>query len=194
MDEELAQIVGQRIRRLRQQSGTSLRQQAALSGVAPSALSALENGRGGMSLAALQRIAAQFELPITDLLASPPETNGAPTERSTETFPECLATATAVRRGKGVLYQLLGTGHGHLLQPYVLTFLPGGGYGSDQVGHPGEEFAFVVLGEVELLLGDDVHNLRQGDAIRFRTETPHSFKNASTTGVALVIGAATPPW
>lgn len=194
MDEELAQLVGQRIRRLRQQNGTSLRQQAALSGVAPSALSALENGRGGMSLSALQRIAAQFELSITELLATPPETDGEPPQAAAETFSDCFATPTAVRRGKGVLYQLLGTGKGHLLQPYVLTFLPGGGYGSDQLGHPGEEFAFVVLGEVELLLGDEVTTLRQGDAIRFRTETPHSFRNASSTGIALVVGAATPPW
>lgn len=194
MDEELAQIVGQRIRLLRQQNGTSLRRQAALSGVAPSALSALENGRGGMSLSALQRIADQFDLPITELLAAPPEVDGAPLEEGVEIFPDCLTTPTAVRRGKGALYQLLGTGKGHLLQPYVLTFLPGGGYGSDQLRHPGEEFAFVVLGEVELLLGKEVHKLRQGDAIRFRTETPHSFRNASSTGVALVIGAATPPW
>jgi quercetin dioxygenase-like cupin family protein/DNA-binding XRE family transcriptional regulator len=194
MDEELAQLVGQRIRRLRQQSGTSLRRQAALAGVAPSALSALENGRGGMSLAALQRVAAEFGLSITDLLASPPETDGEAPETTVETFPGCSGTPTAVGRGKGALYQLLGAGQGHLLQPYVLSFLPGGGYGSDRMGHPGEEFAYVVMGEVELLLGDDVHELRQGDAIRFRTETPHSFRNASATGIALVVGAATPPW
>jgi transcriptional regulator with XRE-family HTH domain/quercetin dioxygenase-like cupin family protein len=194
MDEEFAKLVGQRIRRLRQQSGMSLRRQAAHAGVAPSALSALENGRGGMSLSALQRVAAEFGLSITDLLAAPPETDGAPQEAAAETFPGCSSTPTPVRRGKGVLYQLLGTGSGHLLQPYVLSFLPGGGFSSDRIGHPGEEFAYVVLGEVELLLGDDVHTLRQGDAIRFRTETPHSFRNGSDTGIALVVGAATPPW
>jgi transcriptional regulator with XRE-family HTH domain len=194
MDEELAQLVGQRIRRLRQQSGTSLRQQAALAGVAPSALSALENGRGGMSLSALQRVAAEFGLSITDLLASPPETDGDQPETSVEVFLGYSGTPTAVRRGKGTLYQLVGTGRGHLLQPYVLSFLPGGGYGSDRLGHSGEEFAYVVMGEVELLLGDDVYRLRQGDAIRFRTETLHSFRNASATGIALVVGAATPPW
>lgn len=194
MDEELALLVGQRIRRLRQQSGTSLRQQATLAGVAPSALSALENGRGGMSLSALQRVAAEFGLSITDLLAAPPETDGESQTAKSEKFPDCTGMSTAVRRGKGVLYQLIGTGSGHLLQPYVLSFLPGGGFGSDQLGHPGEEFAYVILGEVELLLGDEVHKLRQGDAIRFNTATPHAFRNASDTGVALVIGAATPPW
>jgi transcriptional regulator with XRE-family HTH domain len=193
MDDELAGIVGQRIRRLRQREGTSLRQQAALVGVAPSALSALENGRGGMSLASLQRVGAHFGLSITELLAAPPKSDGS-AEPAVEVFEGFAATPTAVQRGTGVLYQLLGSGKGHLLQPYLLSFMPGGGYASDPMGHAGEEFAYVVIGEVELLLGDEVHRLRQGDAIRFHTETPHSFRNASQSGIAVVVGAATPPW
>jgi transcriptional regulator with XRE-family HTH domain/quercetin dioxygenase-like cupin family protein len=196
MDEELARIVGQRIRRLRQREGISLRRQAELAGVSASALSALENGRGGMSLSALQRVADRFGLSITDLLAEPPTTiassNGGGTP--VEGFPDCASMANAVRRGTGALYQLLGSGNGHLLQPYVLSFLPGGGYGSDQIGHAGEEFAYVVVGIVELLLGEEVHRLRQGDGIRFDAEIPHSFQNASDSGMALVVGAATPPW
>jgi uncharacterized cupin superfamily protein len=62
------------------------------------------------------------------------------------------------------------------------------------IAHPGEEFAYVLLGEVELLLGADVHRLAQGDLVRFRTETPHAFRNASSMGVGIVLGAATPPW
>jgi mannose-6-phosphate isomerase-like protein (cupin superfamily) len=147
-----------------------------------------------MSLSALQRVAGEFGLSITDLLASPPEADGGPPGASAEIFPDCVATPTAVRRGKGVLYQLLGTGSSHLIQPYVLSFLPGGGYSSDRLGHPGEEFAYVIIGEVELFLADEIYKLRQGDAIRFRTEAPHSFRNSSPTGMALVIGAATPPW
>jgi transcriptional regulator with XRE-family HTH domain len=196
MDEELARVVGQRIRRLRQRNGTSLRRQAELAGVSASALSILENGRGGMSLAALQRVAQQFDLSVTELLAPPPAPDGGADSNIAqyETFEAIASTRSAVKRGTGALYQLLGSGAGHLLQPYVLSFLPGGGYASDPIGHSGEEFAFVVIGEVELLLGDNVHRLRQGDGIRFLTETPHSFRNASETGIALVVGAATPPW
>ena len=72
---------------------------------------------------------------------------------------------------RGTLYQLLGAGSGHLLQPYVLSFLPGEGYTSDPIGHAGEEFAYVIVGAVDVLLSEEVHRLRQGDAIRFRTET-----------------------
>jgi quercetin dioxygenase-like cupin family protein/DNA-binding XRE family transcriptional regulator len=194
MDEQLALLVGQRIRRLREQTGTSLRKQAGLAGVAPSALSALENGRGGMSLSSLQRVAAQFGLSITELLAAPAQTDDGPLQAGSETFPNCITTPNPVQRGKGVLYQLLGDGSGHLIQPYVLSFLPGGGFSRDRIGHPGEEFVYVVIGQVELLLGEDVNKLQQGDGMRFRTETPHSFRNRSSTGIALVVGAATPPW
>jgi transcriptional regulator with XRE-family HTH domain len=196
MNEELARIVGQRIRRLRQRDGLSLRRQAQLAGVSPSALSVLENGRGGMSLAALQRVANHFGLSITELLAAPPSTDGSSSEEETlvEVFEECASMRVAVQRGAGTLYQLLGAGSGHLLQPYMLSFLPGEGSASDPISHAGEEFAYVVVGAVDVLLSEEVHRLRQGDAIRFRTETPHSFRNASTSGIAVVVGAATPPW
>jgi transcriptional regulator with XRE-family HTH domain len=196
MNEELAQAVGQRVRRLRQRDGLSVRRQAALVGVSPSALSTLENGHGGMSLGTLQQVANHFGLSITELLAPLPETetstnDGAP---PLEVFPASVSTTRAVKRGVGSLYKLLGSGAGHLLQPYVISFLPGGGYERDAMGHAGEEFTYVVLGEVELLIGDEAHHLRQGDAIRFRAETPHSFRNASASGIALIVGAATPPW
>jgi len=51
-----------------------------------------------------------------------------------------------------------------------------------------------TMGEVELLFGSEVHRLSQGDMARYRSETPHAFRNASSVGIALVIGAAIPPW
>ena len=196
MDEELARLVGQRIRRLRQQEGISLRRQAGLAGVSASALSALENGRGGMSLKALQKVAEQFGLSITELLVPAPNANG-PSEDPplpVEIFESCASADGVVKRGSGTLYHLLGRARGHSLQPYIVSFLPGAGYASDPIGHAGEEFAFVVIGEVDFMLGGEVHRLRQGDGIRFRAEPKHSFKNASSSGIAVIVGAATPPW
>jgi quercetin dioxygenase-like cupin family protein len=62
------------------------------------------------------------------------------------------------------------------------------------IGHPGEEIAYVLHGQVELLIENECHDLRQGDLIRFRADRPHAFRNGSRVGVAAVIGAATPPW
>ncbi|MBV9415624.1 MAG: helix-turn-helix transcriptional regulator [Solirubrobacterales bacterium] len=183
--------MGQRLRRLRTQAGKTLRAQAREIGIAPSSLSALENGQGGVSLRRLQLVAEHFGLHITELLGEPAPSAGAD---GVEIIRNCAAAVPGVRRGTGVVYQLLGSGHDHTIQPYLLSFEPGGGYDRDMIGHPGEEFAYVLHGRVELMIADECHELSQGDVIRFQTDAPHAFRNASKVGVATVIGAATPPW
>jgi transcriptional regulator with XRE-family HTH domain len=183
--------MGQRIRRLREQSGKTLRAQAREIGIAPSSLSALENGQGGVSLKRLQLVAEHFGLHITELLGEPGLGSQAD---GVEIIRNCAATVPGVRRGSGVLYQLLGSGRDHTIQPYLLSFQPGGGYDRDRIGHPGEEIAYVLHGQVELLIENECHELGQGDLIRFRADRPHAFRNASSVGVAAVVGAATPPW
>ena len=183
--------MGQRIRRLREQAGKTLRAQAREIGIAPSSLSALENGQGGVSLKRLQLVAEHFGLHITELLGEPAP--GSPAD-GVEIIRNCAATVPGVRRGSGVLYQLLGSGRDHTIQPYLLSFDPGGGYGRDMIGHPGEEIAYVLHGQVELLIENECHELSQGDLIRFRADRAHAFHNASRVGVAAVVGAATPPW
>lgn len=184
-------MLGRRVRRLRMEAGKTLRAQAREIGIAPSSLSALENGHGGVSLRRLQLVAEHFGVHITELLGETAAESGAP---GVEIIPDCAATVAAVQRGQGVTYQLLGNGRGHTIQPYLLTFQPGGGFDRDMIGHPGEEFAYVLHGRVELVIEGERHELGQGDVIRFNTERPHAFRNASHVGVATVIGAATPPW
>jgi quercetin dioxygenase-like cupin family protein/DNA-binding XRE family transcriptional regulator len=186
-----ASVMGQRIRRLRTQTGRTLRAQAREIGIAPSSLSALENNQGGVSLKRLQLVAEHFGLHITELLGEPGVITGAD---PVEIIRNCSASVRGVRRGRGVLYQLLGSGHNHAIQPYLLSFEPGGSYERDMIAHPGEEFAYVLQGEVELLIETEAHRLSQGDLIRFQADRSHAFRNASSVGVAMVIGAATPPW
>ena len=195
MDDRLAQAVGERVRRLRRDSGRGLRELAREIGISASSLSALENNRGGISLQRLQRVAQHFELHITDLLAEP---GADPAAGDSAPEPEVVrAWATSVpgvERGSGVLYQLMGHGGDHALQPYLISFEPGASYRDNAIAHEGEEFAFVILGQVELALADKTIVLHQGDAVRFRPAEPHAFRNASTVGIAMLVGAATPPW
>jgi transcriptional regulator with XRE-family HTH domain len=195
LDESLRQNLGQRLRHLREETGRGLREQAREIGISASSLSALENNTGGVSLQRLQRVANHFGMHITDLLAGPDEAsdrNGRPSEP--EIVRSWATSVSGVERGEGVLYQLLGHGHNHQIQPYLISFQPGASYRNDPIAHVGEEFALVLIGEVELLLGKKSYVLSQGDAIRFHTEAAHAFRNASNLGIAVLIGAATPPW
>lgn len=195
MDDTLRYNLGLRLRHLREETGCGLREQARLIGISASSLSALENNRGGVSLQRLQRVANHFGLQVTDLLAGSaeePDANGQPSKP--EIVRSWATSVPGVERGAGVLYQLMGRGHNHQIQPYLISFQPGASYRNDPIAHAGEEFAFVLMGEVELLLGREAYILRQGDAIRFGSESPHAFRNASSLGVAVLIGAAAPPW
>lgn len=194
MDDALTAVVAERIRRLRTDAGLGVRELAREVGISPSSLSALENQRGGMSLGRLQQVSEHFGLSLTDLLHVDDGSAHAGQGEEVEIFRQAAANTRPVRRGTGVYYQLLGKGQGHLVQATLLSFEPGGSYEGDRLGHAGEEFAFVVLGEVELLLGEDVHRLGQGDGIRFRTETAHAYRNASRSGMAFAVTAAAPPW
>lgn len=191
MATEPSPLLGQRLRHIRAQTGKTLRTQAREIGIAPSSLSALENNRGGVSLRRLQLVAEHFDVHISDLLGEPAEMS---TADETEIIRNCSARVSGVRRGHGVIYQLLGSAENHMLQPYLISFQPSGGYESDKIGHPGEEFTYVLHGEVELILGEERHQLAQGDCVRFCPDRPHAFRNLSTVGTAIVIGAATPPW
>ena len=169
MVEPLPQSLGQRLRLLRTQNGQGLRELAREIGISASSLSALENNRGGVSLRRLQRVAEHYGLHVTDLLSDGDQAARTANDRPTD--PEVVRSwGTSVRgveRGAGVLYQLMGHGRGHQLQPYLISFQPGASYRNDAIAHSGEEFAYVVVGEVELLLGDESHRLAQGDAVRF---------------------------
>ncbi len=184
-------LLGQRLRRLRTQSGKTLRAQAREIGIAPSSLSALENNRGGVSLRRLQLVAEYFGVHLTALLGEPTKPAAAD---QTEIIRNCSAHVHGVNRGRGVIYQLLGSSDNHLLQPYLISFEPSAGYENDKIGHAGEEFTYVLHGKVELVLGDGRYQLTQGDMVRFRPDRPHAFRNLSNAGMAIVIGAATPPW
>lgn len=193
MDDELARLVGERIKRLRVQSGVSVREQARVLGISPSSLSALENHRGGMSLSRLQVVAEHFGLHLTDLL-SPENAKPGPPEPAVEVIGRADTDRSSVRRGTGVIYQMLGSAPGHQIQPVLITFAPGGGYARDLLAHPGEECAYVILGDVDLLHDDEVYHLSPGDCVRFDTTYVHGYRNASDTAMALVLAVAAPPW
>lgn len=193
MDDELARIVGERLKRLRIQSGVGLREQARTIGISASSLSGLENSRGGMSLSRLQLVAAHFGLHISDLLGGDGSAD-AETGQVVEVIRRDDRAHLSVRRGNGTIYTMLGSGRDHALQPATITFEPGGGYERDRMGHVGEEFAYVIFGDIELLHGDDTYRLGAGDSVRFSAPAPHAYRNASDTEMAFLVVAATPPW
>jgi quercetin dioxygenase-like cupin family protein len=152
----------------------------------------LENERSGVSLQRLQLIADRFGLPVTELLAEPAE---APVEHlGVEVIRQMAANIPSVERGKGVTYQIPVIGARHAMQPALLTFAPGAGFLGDPIGHDGEEFVFVLFGQIELHRGEEKVVLNQGDGALFTSGQAHAYHNGSQQGPAMIVIIATPPW
>jgi transcriptional regulator with XRE-family HTH domain len=192
LDTDLTPTIGKRLREMRKMRGLTVREQASLLQVSPSTLSELERGIAGISLQRLQSVAHSLGVSVSDLLThdESPTNEARPLEISQ---PADLG-ATSIRRGRGVHYTLVGSHGEHTLQPYRIMFDAGAGYADDPIAHPGEEFVYVLFGDVHLHLGDQQHLLTTGSCARFDSGVPHAFSNASHSNVAGLIGAGTPPW
>jgi quercetin dioxygenase-like cupin family protein len=78
------------------------------------------------------------------------------------------------------------------MMPVINVYDEGGGM-VDPTRHDGEEFVHVIEGCVELTVGSaEPFVLEAGDSAYYRSDVPHSFRNAGT-GVARFFGVTTPP-
>ncbi|WAJ42837.1 XRE family transcriptional regulator [Mycobacterium sp. Aquia_216] len=191
METELIPELGQRLREMRKLRGRSVREQARILKVSPSTLSELERGIAGISLQRLQAVAQSLGVSMADLLTpnGASSASGHPLEIIT---PADLGSAT-VHPGPGLHYALVGSGGQHRLQPYRVTF-DAGASAPEPIRHAGQEFCYVLFGEVYLHLGDNQYLVTAGSFARFDSDIPHAFSNASQTNVAGFVGAGTPAW
>ncbi|MCY1234961.1 HTH-type transcriptional regulator PuuR [compost metagenome] len=79
---------------------------------------------------------------------------------------------------------------GGLLQANIHIVWPG--EASDgQIEHQGEEVGYVLEGQLELMLGDDVYLIGPGDAFTFASQVPHGYRNVGDV-VARVLWVNSP--
>ena len=108
--------------------------------------------------------------------------------------PKLLVRAHARRvldSNKGVRIEDMSTA-GSNLEPLLFTFEPGGG-SDGAISHEGEEFLFVMSGQLHLrLAGSDDYLLDPGDSMAFRSERAHEFGNPYGPGPTTVLWINTP--
>ncbi len=75
--------------------------------------------------------------------------------------------------------------------PTVFRIAPGAGSG-ESYAHEGEEFIFVLRGELQIALDGEEYHLQRGDSFYFESATPHHWKNPGRTETWL-LWVNTPP-
>jgi transcriptional regulator with XRE-family HTH domain len=58
--------------------------------------------------------------------------------------------------------------------------------------HEGEEFVYVLKGEVEIAVGDHVNRLKPGESLHFNSSIKHDLKNQGDTDAELIVVVYSP--
>jgi DNA-binding transcriptional MerR regulator/mannose-6-phosphate isomerase-like protein (cupin superfamily) len=175
-----AGAIGAHLRKLRKERRLSLAQVARSVGISVGFLSALERSQMSGSVGTLRKLARFYKTNILDFF-------DAKKESSRLVQP---AHRKVLQAGRGVRMELLAWGN-TVMEPHLFRVAPDSGSG-DSYTHEGEEFLYVLRGELAITLDGEEYRLKSGDSFYFESSTPHRWKNPGSTETCL-LWVNTPP-
>jgi len=171
-------LVGERIREIRTGQGLSLRALSELSKLSTNAISLIERGDNSPTVSSLHNLATALRVPITAFFEQQP--NGHVIHLKNNRRP---ASESA-----GVRMENLGSGlPNQQLEPFLLSIRPGGSSTRNQITHSGEEFVYVMRGELTCRINEQDYDLEQGDSLLFLASQPHVYRNHTTRMAQMLI-------
>jgi DNA-binding transcriptional MerR regulator/quercetin dioxygenase-like cupin family protein len=175
-----AGAIGAHLRQLRARQRLSLAQVAQAVGISVGFLSALERSQMSGSVGTLRKLARFYKTNILEFYNA----NGA---SSRQVRP---AERKVLEAGEGVRMELLAWGN-TVMEPHLFRVAPDAGSG-DSYSHEGEEFIFVLRGDLEITLAGEKYQLKPGDSFYFESATPHHWRNPGRKETCL-LWVNTPP-
>jgi mannose-6-phosphate isomerase-like protein (cupin superfamily) len=92
--------------------------------------------------------------------------------------------------GPGVRMELLAWGN-TVMEPHLFRIAPRAGSGESYT-HEGEEFLYILRGQLQISLHEEEYRLKPGDSFYFESATPHRWKNPGRAET-WVLWVNTPP-
>lgn len=175
-----ARAIGTRLRQLRTKRGLGLAEVASAIGISVGFLSALERSHMTAAVGTLRKLARYYRTNILDFFD--------PTESNTRLVRP--SKRKVLEAGPGVRMELLAWGN-RVMEPHLFRVAPLAGSG-DPYAHDGEEFLFVLRGELKISLAGEEYHLKRGDSFYFDSDTPHHWKNPGRSE-SWVLWINTPP-
>ncbi len=167
--------IGAKLRGMRQRRQLGIVEAANQARISPGFLSAIELAKANPSVATLQRLAATYETTVLEFFDSPRRSRRRvrPNERR------------ALQTESGVCMELLSIGT-KMLECHLFRVPPK--TGSDgSYAHAGEEFIFMLEGELEIWLDEmECHTLKPGDSFWFESNLGHRWFNPSAVEAVLI--------
>ncbi len=104
-----------------------------------------------------------------------------------------LRSQAFVKRTQNYSYQTLSPGaESDHIRAFMVTIEPKQAHKPVAYKHEGEEFIFVMEGDLRLTLGNKTHNLKSGESIHFNSDIPHKLKSISNEPTRCLVVLYTP--
>ena len=158
--------LGDRIKILRVNQKRTLQEIADASELSRSMISKIENNKTIPSVAALVKIANALATNISNLLEHDGWLNAIFT-------PNKNAIENLTRTDKGYfIYPFASEYHEKKMQPFLFTAKKGE-VKVHELSHEGEEFIYVVSGEMKMKVGEMEYTMKTGDSLYFNSSQKH---------------------
>lgn len=169
-------MIGKRLNTLRKRTGLTLQQLGDSAGLSAAFLSQVERERTSLSVSSLASIAKALN--VSPSYFFPPPTGNGALVRGYARQPFRMEHAD-------VVYARLGSSfEGRTLEPLMATYPPG--YVSERSKHRGEEFYYVLAGQLAVEIDGDEHKLDADDSLHFNSERPHRLANHSDSPARVI--------
>ncbi len=170
MNEEIIQIA-QRIKALRDISEISMESLASYLGLNVADYMAIENGKTDISVALLIKISQKLNVEFAALL----------TGENPRLHQYCVVRkghGAQVERMKQYAYESLAYNFVHKkAEPFLVTVKPSPDNAQPSFNaHPGQEFNYILEGDMELYFEDHTIELHTGDSVYFDSSHKHAMK------------------
>jgi transcriptional regulator with XRE-family HTH domain len=170
-EEVIEQHIARRIRQLRLARGMTLQQLSDRTGLSKGLLSKIENCIVSPPIGTLAKLAVAFEVPIGEFFETEDFDPG------TVFFPKSRRKQVQGRRSElNYKYELLAPGRKRRdIQPMMIS-IDGKSCKFALQEHSGEQFIFMMEGEMDYVVGRDTYRVQPGDCLYFDARIPHGPK------------------
>jgi transcriptional regulator with XRE-family HTH domain/KaiC/GvpD/RAD55 family RecA-like ATPase len=165
--------LGGRLKALRAKQGLSQKELATLVGVTPSTISQVESNQIYPSLPALLKIAQVMRVDVSYFFHA----NGTTEKLTVFSGEGKLVHFPQLSKGGLEGRQLLPLDLGAAVEPYLLEIAPGKRLSGHFFAHKGEEFGYLLEGELEVTIKETVHAVGPGDVVFLSRDIPSQWKN-----------------
>ena len=171
--------VGEKIKHIREMKKVSLEELSERSGMEISIVQKIEQDKNVPSLAPLIKIARALGVRLGTFLDDS-DSYGPIVVRSGEYHKGARFTSqTSEAREHLNFFSLAYDKAGRSMEPFIVDIEPGQKSDHMLSSHEGEEFIYVLDGEVEINYGKDIYELKKGDSIYLDSIVMHNVHSAN---------------